>query len=53
MGAFDAPLFAVSAAEAAAMDPQERGLLETTYRAFENGKALPRPLVLQIDSDSA
>lgn len=37
LGAFDAPFFSVSAAEAEAMDPQSRALLETTYRALENG----------------
>jgi acyl transferase domain-containing protein len=37
LGAFDAPFFSVSAAEAVGMDPQARGLLETTYRALENG----------------
>ncbi|KAF2800540.1 ketoacyl-synt-domain-containing protein [Melanomma pulvis-pyrius CBS 109.77] len=37
MGAFDAPFFSISAAEAAAMDPQQRGMLETCYHALENG----------------
>ncbi|TVY41425.1 Highly reducing polyketide synthase [Lachnellula occidentalis] len=36
IGAFDAPLFSISSAEAAGMDPQQRNLLETTYRAFKN-----------------
>ncbi|KAF2492668.1 hypothetical protein BU16DRAFT_620023 [Lophium mytilinum] len=35
-GAFDAPFFSISPAEAAAMDPQQRGMLETSYHALEN-----------------
>ena len=34
--AFDAPFFSMTPAEAACLDPLQRGLLETTYRAFEN-----------------
>ncbi|KAF2470531.1 polyketide synthase PksD [Lindgomyces ingoldianus] len=34
--AFDAPFFSITAHEAAAMDPQQRWLLETSYRALEN-----------------
>ncbi|KAI8935085.1 hypothetical protein NX059_007680 [Plenodomus lindquistii] len=34
--AFDAPFFSMSPAEAAVLDPQQRGLLEGAYRAFEN-----------------
>ncbi|KAI0451357.1 hypothetical protein F5B21DRAFT_528029 [Xylaria acuta] len=35
-GAFDAPFFSVTAAEAASMDPMQRWTLEASYRAFEN-----------------
>ncbi|KAF7879091.1 hypothetical protein EAF04_000291 [Stromatinia cepivora] len=34
--AFDAPFFSITPAEAAGLDPQQRGLLETAYRAIEN-----------------
>ncbi|KAI0112236.1 polyketide synthase PksD [Nemania sp. FL0031] len=35
-GAFDAPFFSTTADEAASMDPQQRWLLEASYRAMEN-----------------
>lgn len=41
IAAFDTAFFSIPLAEAAALDPQQRGLLETTYRALENGKWLP------------
>ena len=37
LSSFDAPFFSITPAEAAAMDPQQRCLLETSYKAFENG----------------
>ncbi|KAL9608149.1 MAG: hypothetical protein Q9167_007001 [Letrouitia subvulpina] len=36
LGAFDAPFFSIIPAEVAGMDPQQRVLLETAYRALEN-----------------
>lgn len=39
LGAFDAPFFSITPSEALSMDPQHRGLLETAYRALENGEA--------------
>ncbi|KAI1812332.1 hypothetical protein GGS20DRAFT_28144 [Poronia punctata] len=36
ISAFDAPFFAMGSAEAKAMDPQLRIMLETTYHALEN-----------------
>ncbi|KAK8007839.1 hypothetical protein PG989_001829 [Apiospora arundinis] len=34
--AFDAPFFSITPKEAASMDPQQRWMLEATYRALEN-----------------
>lgn len=39
---FDAPLFSLTAKEAAAMDPVQRRTLEVSFRAFENGQS-PSP----------
>jgi acyl transferase domain-containing protein len=47
MAAFDAPFFSISPNEAACMDPQHRHLLESVYRALENGKRY----VLMFSSD--
>ena len=41
LGAFDAPFFNISPVEASAMDPMQRMMLETAYRAFENGISTP------------
>jgi acyl transferase domain-containing protein len=37
VAAFDTSFFSITAEEAAAIDPQHRLLLETSYRAIENG----------------
>ncbi|KAK8037847.1 hypothetical protein PG991_001193 [Apiospora marii] len=34
--AFDAPFFSITPAEAAGIDPQQRNMLETVYKALEN-----------------
>jgi acyl transferase domain-containing protein len=41
---FDAPFFSITAKEAAAMDPQQRFLLEISYLALENG-----PYIASVD----
>lgn len=38
---FDAPFFSITPAEANAMDPQHRMMLECTYEALENGERSP------------
>ena len=37
IAAFDAPFFSIQPAEVLSMDPQQRIMLETSYRALENG----------------
>ena len=37
IAAFDAPFFSMPYPEAVSLDPQQRGLLEGTYQALENG----------------
>ena len=46
-GFFDAPFFNMSPSEAACMDPQQRILMESAYRCFENGGFSSRPLTVQ------
>ncbi|KAJ4303246.1 hypothetical protein N0V90_002139 [Kalmusia sp. IMI 367209] len=36
LASFDAPFFSISAAEASAMDPQQKGMLECSFHALEN-----------------
>lgn len=38
VSAFDAPFFSITPTEAKSMDPQQRGMLESVYKALENGK---------------
>ncbi|EHK99373.1 putative Phthiocerol synthesis polyketide synthase type I PpsC [Glarea lozoyensis 74030] len=50
LGAFDAPFFSITPAEAAAMDPQQRTLLEVAYRALENAGS---PIDALVGSDTS
>ena len=50
VGVFDAPFFSMTQAEANAMDPQQRMLLEVTYEAMENAGL---PLSNIVGSDTA
>ncbi|KAI1488341.1 polyketide synthase [Biscogniauxia mediterranea] len=36
ISAFDAPFFSITPKEASSMDPQQRGMLESVYKALEN-----------------
>lgn len=46
IAAFDAPFFSITPAEANGMDPQQRGMLESVYKALENGQsAVPRSMI--------
>lgn len=47
LAAFDAPFFSIPRAEAVSMDPQQRGLLEESYKALENGEVFRIPGVNQ------
>ncbi|RDL39058.1 uncharacterized protein BP5553_03398 [Venustampulla echinocandica] len=49
IGDFDAGFFSMTPQEVGAMDPQQRGLLETTYHAFENA-GLPLEKVAGSDT---
>ncbi|MYV56852.1 type I polyketide synthase [Streptomyces sp. SID3212] len=44
VGDFDAPFFAVSPREAAAMDPQQRIVLELAWEALEDARIVPESL---------
>ena len=38
IAAFDAPFFSIQPSEVKSMDPQQRCILEASFRAFENGE---------------
>lgn len=41
VAAFDAPFFSITPEEASCMDPMQRWLLETAYKALEDGELYP------------
>jgi acyl transferase domain-containing protein len=52
IAAFDAPFFSITPTEASSMDPQQRGMLESVYKALENGWLLSRlPSLNGYDDD--
>ena len=40
IAAFDAPFFSIQPSEVMSMDPQQRCMLEASYRALENGEII-------------
>ncbi|OLN83448.1 Lovastatin diketide synthase LovF 5 [Colletotrichum chlorophyti] len=51
IAAFDAPFFSITPTEARSIDPQQRGMLESVYKALENGTVLPSPGLVEVDAD--